>query len=204
MSKHVEALFPVDMRDGGGGFSESGLSFCGLFPGVQAVSLLLLPPPLLPLLPQSAGSLWSSAGRVSDLFYLLLAPLMQNNVHLQVREKEPEGFQKRHSAFQRDELNPLKPSEFIEIHRHEVIRNKSCCSSVLKCSSILALLVGRVFQLCLGDLLSGPSPDVSHHAEVSLCARPQRPGLDPSLQPSRVAPPVLVFLTAARVCVCVE
>lgn len=59
-----------------------------------------------------------------------------------------------------------------------------------------------MFQICFRDLLSSCAVDLFNHTEVSLCPRPQRPGLDTSVQSARVTcvPLLPVLLPDASLC----
>ncbi|MEQ2202020.1 hypothetical protein XENOCAPTIV_022424 [Xenoophorus captivus] len=43
-----------------------------------------------------------------------------------------------------------------------------------------------LYSLCFRDILTCCPPNLTDHTEVSLCSRPQRPGLDTSVQSTRV------------------
>lgn len=50
-----------------------------------------------------------------------------------------------------------------------------------------ALIIFHVFQIRLGDIFPSCASDLSNHTEVSLCPRPERPGLDTSVQSAWVS-----------------
>lgn len=57
-----------------------------------------------------------------------------------------------------------------------------------------------MFQICLGDVLSGCSADLVDHTAVSLRPRPQRSGLDTSVQSPRVRLLLPFFVPPSCLC----
>lgn len=62
------------------------------------------------------------------------------------------------------------------------------------------LWLPRAFQICLGDVLSGCAADLVDHTAVSLRPRPQRPGLDTSVQSPRVRLPLPFLVPPSCLC----